>query len=760
MNRVPLVLLSLTIGDRLCADQTIYTDSLQNGWVDYSWATVSFTNTTQHHSGSDSISVSSTYYQALYLHHSAQPGNLFNNLTFWINGGTGGQSVQVQVTINGVAQTAVTLAALPAGSWRQDTISLSSLGVAGANFDGFWMQVNNSGTAPTFYVDDITLTSATNTSITNAPLTIGIDANLNRHPINPLIYGVAFASSNQLSDLNSPLHRSGGNSESRYNWQIDAHNHAADFYYESIADSSGTPGASTDGFVADTKNGGAQAMVSIPMIGWAPKLGPARGKLASYSISKYGPQTGNDSLYFPDAGNGISTTNGTPITWNNPNDANTPVDSTFEQGYVRHLTNTWGSSTNGGVRYYIMDNEHTLWHSTHQDIHPLGTTMQEIRDKMIQYASMVKSNDPNALVCGPEEWSWPGYFYSGYDQQWSGANSDYNTAHYPDRSSNGGWDYVPWLLDQIHRNDTNTGKRLLDCLTVHCYPQENNVGSTAVDSATILLRNASTRQFWDTNYVDPSWINSIIMLIPRMKSWVTNYYPGTQIGITEYNFGAEPDINGATTQADIYGIFGREGLALATRWTTPDATTPTYKAMKMFRNYDGSKSTFGDASIFVNGSNPDNTSVFAAVRTNDNAMTIMAINKPVGQSTPVRFSLTNFLAGGVAQVWQLTSANTISHLSNIAFVGGTFSNTLPAQSVTLFVIPAGTRPNLRSIGISTNNTFKFWLDGQAGQRYAILETTNFVNWNPIQTNSPVSNSISLSVTSTNRLRFLRAQWLP
>ena len=36
--------------------------------------------------------------------------------------------------------------------------------------------------------------------------------------------------------------------------------------------------------------------------------------------------------------------------------------------------------------------------------------------------------------------------------------------------------------------------------------------TTAADSATELLRNSSTRQFWDTNYVDPSWIDSIIML--------------------------------------------------------------------------------------------------------------------------------------------------------------------------------------------------------------------------------------------------------
>ena len=93
---------------------------------------------------------------------------------------------------------------------------------------------------------------------------------------------------------------------------------------------------------------------------------------------------------------------------------------------------------------------------------------------------------------------------------------------------------------------------------------------------------------------------------------MNTYYPGTQIGITEYNWGAEGHINGATAQADICGIFGREGLDMATRWTTPDRDTPTYKAMKMYRNYDGSKSTFGDTSVSATVPNPDNLSAFAA----------------------------------------------------------------------------------------------------------------------------------------------------
>ena len=110
-------------------------------------------------------------------------------------------------------------------------------------------------------------------------------------------------------------------------------------------------------------------------------------------------------------------------------------------------------------------------------------------------------------------------------------------------------------------------------------------------------------------------------LIPRLQSWIADYYPGTKIGITEYNWGAENHINGATAQADILGIFGREGLDYAVRWTTPAESTPTYKAIKMYRNYDGSGAAFGDTSVSATGPNPDNVSVFAAVRSSDGAVT-------------------------------------------------------------------------------------------------------------------------------------------
>ena len=51
---------------------------------------------------------------------------------------------------------------------------------------------------------------------------------------------------------------------------------------------------------------------------------------------------------------------------------------------------------------------------------------------------------------------------------------------------------------------------------------------------------------------------------------------------------------------------------MGARWTTPASSTPTYKAMKMYRNYDGNRSTFGDTSVAASVPNPDNVAAFAA----------------------------------------------------------------------------------------------------------------------------------------------------
>lgn len=699
------------------ADQPVYTDSLQNGWENWSWAQVNLGATNPVHGGAASASVTSTgTFQAMYLHHTAFPTATYTQLSFWINGGAnGGQQLQVQATSGGNPQTAFSLNALSANTWQQVTIPLSMLGLnASSTMDGFWVQDRAGVTQPVYYIDDITLVGGEPLPPTS--VVIQVDAAANRHPISPLIYGTAFATTAQLLDLNSPLNRSGGNTTTRYNWQQNAANHANDFYFESLAEASSTPGESNDTFFQASRDGNAQPMITIPIVDWIAKVGPNRGKLASFSIIKYGAQTGNDAMYFPDAGNGIRT-NGTNVTGNDPNDSNVPNNVAFQQGWVQHMITRWGNSSGNGLRYYMLDNEHSIWFSTHRDVQPVGSTMDQLFAKMRDYSAMIKTQDGNAVVLGPEEWGWGGYLYSGYDLQYA---PDHNYT-YPDRIAHGNIDYMPWLLQQFRNYETQNGRRLLDVFTLHCYPQGGEFGDD-VSTAMQLRRNRSTRSLWDPNYIDETWINNTVKLIPRMKTWVAQNYPNTKTGVTEYNWGAEGNINGATTQADIDGIFGRESLDIATRWTTPDAASPTYKAMKMYRNYDGSSHGFGDISVSATVPNPDEVSAFASVRSSDRALTVMVINK-VATAAATTINLANFTGATVAQAWQLTSANQITRITDAPVVAGALNVSLPPQSITLFVIVQSVIASPTNlIGTQVANAIRLtWQDNSTDEDGFVIE---------------------------------------
>jgi hypothetical protein len=521
-------------------------------------------------------------------------------------------------------------------------------------------------------------------------VTIGVNAAAGLHAIDPNVYGTAFASTAQLADLNLPLNRDGGNASDTYSFQQDATNHGSDWFFESIPSGSGN-GQGMDSFVSSTQAGGAKPSITLNLFDWAAKLGAGRSNLGSFSVAKYGPQKSTDP-FNSNWGNGVHT-NGTNVTGNDPNDAYVANSPGTEQAWIQHLISTFGNSQQGGVQYYTLGNEPALWNSTHRDIHPAGETNTELLNDIINYASMVKSLDPSAKIVGPEEWGWTGYFIDGADAAAHNWGATY-----------GGLNVQQWLLQQLHQHDVTTGQRLLDYFTLHFYPQGGQF-SNDVSTNMELLRNRSTRSLWDPNYVDESWIASTginggkVNLINLMKSWVSTYYPGTKIGVTEYNWGAEGNTNGATTQADILGIFGREGLDLANRWTTPATGSPTYLAMKMYRNYDGNKDTFGDTSVQTTAPSPDQVSAFSALRSSDGALTVMVVNKNLydpnnpGATTTITINLSNFLGDGVAQEWQLAATNpsdqtkaAITHLANVNYSGGSITVTVPQQSVELFVL--------------------------------------------------------------------------
>lgn len=738
--------------------QVVYVDSLENGWQNWSWATVNLASTSYVQSGAYAISVNASNWQALYLA-TAAPINpaVFTGLSFWVNGGAaGGQVVQVQGTISSVGQTPILLQPMPTNAWRQHSISLTALGFTnGIPLDGVWFQIATAGSAPIFYVDTIVFSGAASTSGPPQPHVIHIDAAADRHPISPLIYGVNYANSNELRAMNATLNRRGGNNTSRYNWKTNASNHASDWYFESLEQEGGAvPGAVADLFIRQSLDGGADPMITIPINGWVAKLGPGRQRLSSFSISKYGAQTANDWQWFPDAGNGILLSTGLAITNNDPHDANMPVTPEFQEEWIHHLIGTWGSSTQGGVRYYLMDNEWALWHETHRDVHPVGVTMDQSRDLFCAYASMVKSNDPQALVLGPEEFGWSGYLYSGYDLQW-GTRYGWG-GPLPDRAAHGGADMMPWWLNQVRVRSEAEGRRLLDIFTLHYYPQ----GGEFSDNVSVSMqarRNRSTRSLWDTNYMDESWINDRVQLIPRMKSWVASNYPGTLIGITEYSWGADNHPNGGTAQADVLGIFGREGLDLATRWVAPAAGTPAFRAFQMYRNYDGAKGCFGDVSVRAIAPDPDHVSAFAAEKSDTGELTIMAINKDWASSAEVHFVITNMVHGGIARIWSMVGTQAIARLTDEVF-STNLVLLLPPQSVTLIVVPGS--PRLAIDQADPLGRPAISLRGASALTYSFEASENLIAWSLFDTVYASGNVLRLLLPQSNAIQFLRATWNP
>ena len=325
---------------------------------------------------------------------------------------------------------------------------------------------------------------------------------------------------------------------------------------------------------------------------------------------------------------------------NDPTDAYVANSVDIQKAWVQHLVAKWGDSQRRQViKYYMLDNEPSIWSGTHRDTHPSLATYDEIYNDIVNYAAAIRNVDPNAIIIGPEEWSWWAMWYSEQDQK-VGLNS--SSSDYATHSSTY---YYPYLLQKLYAYKQANGVDLINVLSVHCY---TDVSSNY---------NVATRQLWDPNYKDTGWEGTSFGLnggvfdwIPLMKQWVNEYYPGLQIACTEYNWDDESTLSGATTEADLLGIFGYYGFDMANIFTAPKY--PTYLTLQMYRNYDGKLSTFGDTSISTTVADPDNLSAFASLRSTDGAMTVMVINKQTS-STPVNVTLANFTAGSTAQAYQV-----------------------------------------------------------------------------------------------------------
>ncbi len=542
-------------------------------------------------------------------------------------------------------------------------------------------------------------------AIAQSPPTLSVDAGANRHPISPDIYGINdYGDTGLASVARVGVRRWGGDATSRYNWMLDADNSGNDYYFESYGFT--TPsgftlpdGSQFDQYVEKGLTTGTKRLGTIPVQGWLPK---SRDSGCSYSVAKYGPQQ-KVAPNVPDCGNGYKTDGTTKIV-NDPNDVSYTVDQTFSQQWIQYVISKYGTAERGGVQVWSLDNEPEWWFGVHMDIHPNPSTYDEMLSRGQTYAAAIKSADPTALVTGPVAAGWMGYFYSATDFVSGWSTAPYLFYDNPvDRLAHGNIPFVEWYLQQMRQYEQQNGLRLLDYVDVHGYIAPNGIGfATTSTPDQDQLRLTSTRVFWDPNYAAPDGSTPDAgypsgeppYLVPRMLQWVQNDYPGTKTAITEYNWGMLNDITGAIAQADILGIFGREGLDLATVWAPPNPISvngappdPGVNAFKLYLNYDGYGSQFGETSVSAVTSDPDQISIFAATRS-DNTLTIAVLNKTTADATlPV--TIANYTPAPTAQVWQYSGADLsgIQRVSDVAVSNGGLTALFPARSMTLLVVP-------------------------------------------------------------------------
>lgn len=527
-------------------------------------------------------------------------------------------------------------------------------------------------------------------------LVLSVDASANRKPISPLIYGMNFPDQQLIQELGLTVQRRGGNATTRYNWQNDFYNTGSDWFFENIAsenpDRSTLPnGSAADRFVEQGQAMAIQSLMVVPLIGYVAKDSSLQHPFAcGFKVSSYGAQQHVDP-YDTNCGNGIHS-NGSPITNNNPADTSIAVGPDFVKAWVQHLVQRYGRANAGGLRFYNLDNEPGLWPETHRDVYPQHVTYTELRDRGLAYAAAIKDADPSAQVLGPVQDGWTRYFYASY-------HSYPDAVAQAERDSYAGTPFVEWYLREMKAAEQKQGRRLLDYLDLHYYPQASGVAlQGAGDAQQQALRLRSTRSLWDASYVDESWIagtesgNTAVKLIPRMHDWVAQQYPGTRLAIGEYNWGALDHINGALAQADVLGIFGREGLDLATLWAPPSAQQPGAFAFRMYRNYDGQGKTFGETSVRALSSNQDQLSIYAATRA-DGALTLMIINK-TGSVLSADLTLDGIVLKNPAQLYSYSPAD-LQHIIQAADlpVGKLTNLSFPGESINLLVFPAATQPS-------------------------------------------------------------------
>ena len=446
---------------------------------------------------------------------------------------------------------------------------------------------------------------------------IAIDAAQDRTPISPYVYG-----SNQDYPGNVwTVRRFGGNRTTGYNWETNFSNAGADYLHQSdlyLITSAGLPSSEAaiparalTYFHTQSLNMGAKSIITLQMAGYA--AADANGPVSAAETAPsprwvtVEPRKNAAFATTPDLTDGV----------------------VYMDELVNLLVQRFGTAASAnGVRWYSLDNEPELWPYTHPRIHPDTLRAAELVSRSIALATAVKDVDPTSEILGPAHYGIAVYVSLQDAPDWNALKASGGYA----------W-FIDYYLDQMRQAGTGAGKRLLDVLDVHWYPEARGdhriTESDATTEQDAQARLQAPRTLWDSTYHEDSWVaqylSAFLPILPRLRHSIDRYYPGTRLALTEYNYGGGSSISGGLAQADVLGALGKYGVYIATLWGIGAADSYTAAAFRLYRNFDGRLSAFGNTGVRATTSDVANTSVYAAITDQDPSMLhVILLNKNPG----------------------------------------------------------------------------------------------------------------------------------
>jgi len=494
-------------------------------------------------------------------------------------------------------------------------------------------------------------------------VTVSVDVTKNIHPISPYIYG-----DNQPDWAGRSKYltcwRSGGNRLTAYNWETNASNAGSDWHNQndSFMGGGNTPAESIRPGLVAALNAGAAAIVTVPCAGYvaADKNGDGDvNQTPDYINVRF-----NKS--YPSKPGALSTI---------PNLTDHKV---YQDEFVNFLMKKVGTKN---PIWFSLDNEPDLWANTHSRIWPTAPTYAQIMDISKAYAQAIKDVAPRSLVFGPASYGWNGY-----------------TTFQNAKDANGRF-FLEFYLQGFKTLNDQTGKRYLDVLDLHWYPEargaNKRITEDGTEQALYEARVQAPRSLWDPTYKEDSWItqystNGPIKLIPLMKQKIAANYPGTKLGITEWNYGGGGHITGGVAVADVLGIFGRESVYAATYWHLKSDESFAYGGFDMFRNFDRKGAHFGDRSVRAISSDNAKVTAYASIDSKSpGEITIVVINKAFATSG-VNLNLAGAASPKITGAYRLKGANSRPAPMTLPTMNGnSLALSLPATSVTTLRLSYG-----------------------------------------------------------------------